>query len=107
MLESIGSSGQIEETALRQSSAYLKQSLEDGEVTDYSWIQGEEIVAYILTKQGSKHEVLDEILVKNVFKNARTEDNKVTYEGDEFKIRNKVTKKDKEVEKEDEYELEL
>ena len=40
LLESIGSSGQIEEKALRQSVAYLKQSLEDGEVTDYSWIQG-------------------------------------------------------------------
>ena len=52
LLESIGSSGQIEEKALRQSVAYLKQSLEDKEVTDYSWIQGEEIVADILTKQG-------------------------------------------------------
>ena len=64
-------------------------------MTDYSWIQGEEIVADILTKQGSKHAVLDEILVKNEFKHVRTEDNKVTYEEDEFKIRNKVTKKDK------------
>ena len=107
LLESTGSSGQIEEKALRQSVAYLKQSLEDEEVTDYSWIQGEEIVADILTKQGSKCEVLDEILVKNVFKNARTEDNKVTYEGDEFKISNRVTKKDKEAEKEDEGEREL
>ena len=44
--------------------------------------------------------------MKNVFKNARTEDNKVTYEGDEFKIRNRVTKKDKEDEKEDEGEME-
>ena len=76
-------------------------------MTDYSWIQGEEIVADILTKQWSKHEVLDEILVKNEFKHARTEDNKVTYEGDEFKIRNKVTKTDKEAEKEDEHELEV
>ena len=107
LLESIGSSGQIEEKALRQSVAYLKQSLEDEEVTDYSWIQGEEIVADVLTKQGSKRAVLDEILMINESKHARTEDNKVTYEGDEFKIRNKVTKKDKEVEKEDEYELEL
>ena len=41
LLESIGSFGQIEEKALRQSVAYLKQSLEGEEVTDYSWIQGE------------------------------------------------------------------
>ena len=74
---------------------------------DYSWIQGEEIVADILTKQGSKRVVLDEILVKNEFKHASTEDNKVTYEGDEFKIWNRVTKKDKEAEKEDEGEMEL
>ena len=87
--------------------AYIKQSLEDEEVTDYSWIQGEKIVADIFTKQGSKRAVLDDILVKNEFKHARTEDNKVTYEEEEFKIRNKVTKKDKEVEKEDECELEL
>ena len=76
-------------------------------MTYYSWIQGEEIVADILTKQGSKRVVLDEILGKNEFKHASTEDNKVTYEGDEFKIWNRVTKKDKETEKEDECELEL
>ena len=85
LLESIGSSGQIEEKALRQSVAYLKQSLEDKEVTAYSWIQGEEIVADILTKQGSKREVLDEILVKNEFKHANTEDNMVTYEEDNLR----------------------
>ncbi len=107
MLESIGSSRQIEKKALRQSVAYLKQSLEDEEVMDYSWIQGEEIVADMLTKQGSKCAILDEILVKNEFKHANTKDNKVTYEGDEFKIRNRVTKKDKETEKEDECEMEL
>ena len=60
--------------------AYLKQSLEDKEVTDYPWIQGEEIVADILTNQGSKRAVQDEILMKNKFKHARTEDDKVTYE---------------------------
>ena len=38
LLESIGSLGQIDEKALRQSIAYSKQA------TGYSWIQGEEIV---------------------------------------------------------------
>ena len=99
LLESIGSSGQIEEKALRQSVAYLKQSLEDEDVMAYSWIPGEEIVADMLTKRGSKREALDEILVKNVFKHARTEDNIVGYENDEFKLRNPVTKKDKEAAK--------
>ena len=98
-MESIGSSGQIEEKALRQSVAYLKQGLEDEDVMAYSWIQGEEKVADILTKQGSKCEALDEILMRNEFKHAQTEDNIVTFEGDEFKIRNRVTKKEKEAEK--------
>ena len=53
-----------------------------------------------MTKQGSKRDVLEEILLKNEFRNARSEDNKVTFEGDEFKIRNRVTKKEKEAVKE-------
>ena len=36
LLESIGSSGQIEEKALRQSVAYLKQGLEDEDLMAYS-----------------------------------------------------------------------
>ena len=75
--------------------AYLKQSFEDEEVLDYSWIQGEEIVADVLTKQGSRREVLDEILIKNEFRHGHTKDDRVTFEEDEFKIRNRVTKKDK------------
>ena len=35
LLESIGSSGQIEEKNLRQSIKYLKQSLENGDVMGY------------------------------------------------------------------------
>ena len=65
LLELIGSSGQIEEKQLRQSVAYLKQELEDGEILGYSWIQGEEIVADIFTKQGSKKEALGKIVEEN------------------------------------------
>ena len=101
LLESIGSSGQIEEKALRQSVAYLKQSLEDEDMMDYSWIPGEEIVGDILTKQGLRHEALNEILVRNVLRHAQTEDNLVMYEEDECKIRNLVAKKDKEAKKVD------
>ena len=101
LLESIGSSGQIEEKALRQSVACLKQALEDEEVKDYAWIQGEEIVADVLTKQGSTREALDEIIKKNKFRNAHSQDNRVTFEGNEFKIRNRTTKKDKKEEDEE------
>ena len=80
---------------MRQSVSYLKQDFEDEEVLAYSWIPEEEIVADILTKQGSKHEEPEEILKKKIFRHEQTEDNMVTYEGDEFKIWNLVTKKDK------------
>ena len=99
LLESIGSSGQIEEKALRQSVSSLKQSLEDNDVMAYSWIPGEEIVADIMTKQGSTHEALEDIMVRNKFGHVNTGDNVVTFEDDEFKIRNMVTKKEKEAQK--------
>ena len=62
LLEILGSSCQIKEKALRQSVAYLKQSLEEGEIVGYSWIQGESIVADVFTKQGSKQNALEEIV---------------------------------------------
>ena len=92
LLEYIGSSGQIEEKLLRQSIACLKQNLEEGEVEQYSWISGKEIVADVFTKQGSERKVLDEILTKNEFKNSLSSDNIVTFEDGEIKIRNIVTK---------------
>ena len=36
LLESIGSSNQVAEKALRQSMAFLKQSLEDGDIKEFS-----------------------------------------------------------------------
>ena len=92
LLESIGSSGQVEEKTLRQSIASLKQNLEDAEVHRFSWIPGNQIVADVFTKQGSERESLDEIMSKNIFRHAKTKDNIVTYENEEIKIRNLITK---------------
>ena len=49
-LESIGSCEQIKEKALRQSVAYLKQDFEGGKITEFSWIEGDEIVVGVFTK---------------------------------------------------------
>ena len=49
-LESIGSCEQIKEKALRQSMAFLKQCLEDSDVESFTWIEGKDIVADVLTK---------------------------------------------------------
>ena len=92
LLESIGSSGQVEEKSLRQSVASLKQSLEDEDVARYSWIIGSEIVADALTKQGPPRQSLEEIVTKNVFRHALTKDNLVVYKDGEIKISNLVTK---------------
>ena len=74
---------------------YLKQSLESGEVLGYSWIQGEEIVADVLTKRGTRREALNEIVIENRFRHTQTRDNWVFHENGEFKIRNLVTKEQK------------
>ena len=58
----------------------------------YSWIQGEEIVADVLTFRGSRREAFNEIVLQNKFSHVQTRDNWVSYENGEFKIRNKVTK---------------
>ena len=92
LLESISSSSQIAEKALQQSIAYMKQSLEDGDVNDYSWIEGKDIVADIFTKQGLKRTALDEIVKDNFFRHAQNADNIVTFENDEITIKNLTTK---------------
>ena len=92
LLETIGSTSQIGEKALRQLVASLKQSMEDGDVEQYSWIEGKEIVADVFTKQGSNREALDEIIKKNNFEHAHREENLVVYEGEEIRIKNLTTK---------------
>ena len=58
---------------------FLKQSLERGDILGYSWIQGEKIVVDGLTKQGSRREALQEIVIENKFRNAQKRDNWVNY----------------------------
>ena len=94
LLESIGSSGQIEEKALRQSLALLKRNREDGEVDSFSWISGTDIGADVFTKQGSQREVLDAKLTKNVFKHAKNKENMVYLDDREIKIKNLRKKAD-------------
>ena len=50
---------------LRQSVMFLKQSLESGDILVYSWIQVEEIVADVMTKQESRREALQDIIREN------------------------------------------
>ena len=64
MLEFLGSLSQAAEKALRLSVAYLKQSLEDKEVYSYGWIEGKDMVVVdLLTNQGLRRDMLDEIII--------------------------------------------
>ena len=58
------------EKGLRQSLAYLKLCLEDKEVGLYAQIEGKEIVADMVTKQGMRREVLDQIMIEGLFMNS-------------------------------------
>merc|ERR1712148_55718 len=92
LLESIGNTGQVEEKTLRQSIASLKQNLEDGEIAQFSWIPGSEIIADVFTKQGSEREALEEIISKNEFRHSLSSDNIVIFENEEIKIKNLMMK---------------
>ena len=92
LLESLGSSGQVEEKTLRQSIASLKQNLEDEDIAQFSWIPGSEIIADIFTKQGSERKALEERTQKNVFRHSLSADNAVIYENEEIKLRNLITR---------------
>ena len=61
----------------------------------FSWIEGTEIVADIFTKQKSKRDALEEIILENKFTHAQSQDNLVIYEKDEIVIKNLVTKESK------------
>ena len=76
------------EKALRQSVVYLKQCLEDKNVDLYAWIEGKEIVADVLTKQGSRRDEIEEIMIVNYFRNTLDENNFVKYRKGGIKIEN-------------------
>ena len=88
LLETLGSTSQVAEKALRQSVAYLKQCLKDKNVDLYAWIEGKEIVADVLTKQGSRSDEIKEIIIGNYFRNTLDEKNCVRYRKGDIKIKN-------------------
>merc|ERR1712002_293734 len=93
LLETLGSTSQIAEKGLRKSIAYLKEQLKLGKVESYSWIEGNEIIADILTKTGSKREELEEIMNEGYFKHALNDHNCVKNHEGEIKIENLTHKR--------------
>ena len=83
---------------MRSSIADLKQKLEQNEVDSYGWIQDDEMVADILTKDMKDKFGLNEVVMENRLRCVTSDDNKVTAEDGEFvktgrKLKEKLQKK--------------
>ena len=91
-LESIASTHQVERRLMRSSIADLKQKLEENEVESYGWLQDEDMVADILTKDMRDKFGLDEIVKENRLRCVTSSDNTVTAEGGEFVMKGRKLK---------------
>ena len=97
-LESIASTKQVERKLLRNSIADLKSKLEDGSIHSYSWLESQDMLADILTKEGLNSQDILDVLHENTFKNAGREDNFVSFENGEIKLSNNKVKAKKDEE---------
>ena len=89
---------QVERRLMRSSIADLKQKLEQNEVDSYGWIQDDEMVADILTKDMKDKFGLNEVVMENRLRCVTSDDNKVRAEDGEFvmtgrKLKVKLQKK--------------
>ena len=85
-LESVASSHQVERRMLRADIADLKQKLEFGEVNKICWLQDEQMLADILTKECKEKLGLDDLMKENKMDALKSADNCVTYDEGEFSI---------------------
>ena len=70
LLKTLRSTSQVAENGFGKAVVYLKEHLKLGSVEKYSWTEGKDIVAYILTKTESKRTEIDEIMLEGYFRNA-------------------------------------
>ena len=88
LLESIGSTHKVEEKLLRNCVTDMKDRLYDGKIKSYSWLDGRDMVADVLTKEAKPHDDLKDITIGNRFRNAFAEDNIVKCVEGEIKLLN-------------------
>ena len=96
-LDSIASTKQVKCRLLRNSYTELKERLEHGEIYSYSWLDSEDMIADILTKEhkDSLNKDVLEIVTENRFKQAKNEDNLVIFDQDEIVLKNRKEKEKK------------
>ena len=86
LLDSIGSSKQIEEKMLRDTIKDMKDMLEEGSVDNFRWICSKNMIADSLTKQ--KKDMLDlmRIVDENRYKGINYQQKKVICDSGEVKL---------------------
>ena len=95
LLESVGSTHQIDDRLLRSSISDMKDSLYGGEVTSFSWLHGQtEMVSDCLTKECKPNEDLEDIIWKSKWKHAFSRKNLVRCCDGEIRIWNRCNKND-------------
>jgi hypothetical protein len=93
LLESIGSVHQVENKLLRNNITIMKNTLYEGTVFSYSWLDSNEMLADIFTKDVLKTADLMALIKDNVFLRAQNKDNLVVCVSGEIKFLNKTNKR--------------
>jgi hypothetical protein len=86
LLESIGSIHQVENKLLRNNVQDMKDMLYEGIVLSFSWLEAEEMLADLFTKDRKNADDLDSLTQKNVFLQAQQKKNMVVCLKDEIKF---------------------
>ena len=88
LLETIGSTHKVEEKLLRNCITDMKDVLYSGKINSYSWLDGRDMVADVLTKEAKPNDDLKDITIGNRFRKAFAEDNIVKCVEGEIKLLN-------------------
>ena len=91
-LESIASTRQVEQRLLKNCYSELKDRLENGEVESYVWLDTNDMVSDIFTKDCKENLDIVDITRENVFRLANNEDNLVKFADGEISINNRKEK---------------
>ena len=91
-LESIASTKQVEQRLLRNSYTELKERLENGEILMYVWLDTNDMLADILTKDSKDNIDVHDVTRENKFWLGNVEDNMVAFNDGEITIKNRREK---------------
>ena len=94
-LESIASTKQVEQRLLRNCYTELKDRLENGDIQCFVWLDTDDMVADILTKDTKENLDITDIIRENRFRLANNEDNIVSYKEGDITINNRKVKANK------------